>query len=470
MIQVSADEAEIEPGHGYTWRLATPDSPPAPTSRRPAGYNQAAHLASSRSTGATDRPNPFALVIACGFELTGPVHLPTLEAAVLHLVHRHEVLRTHCRRTARSVSLHVRAPAETRLERVAAGPLPSRAATRAHLHALLRQVDPVTGPLVAVGAVVREGSATVHVVYDHLVADVLSTAITVADLARAYEDLAHGRRPDPVPAGSYLDFAREERAHNLLLRVHDERLGHWRDFLTRGKEFPPAFPLDLGTQGGHLYPPLNRTHTLLSEPSTQHLETVCRASGATLLTGVLAATAASVREEGGPDTYRALMPLNRRGRHRYSHSVGWFVNAVPVEIPAPRQASLTTRLTLARAGYEPARRQADVHSVRAQQLLGSPDDTGAAHRPVSFFSYLDFRTAPGAEHPATRSARAHVWSAACNGNLLWFQRNHTGLHLNALHADTPRARDTMDSLVRTLIRTLRSFTDQAGERTSGGWG
>ncbi|WP_327309210.1 condensation domain-containing protein [Streptomyces sp. NBC_01298] len=458
-MQIPAEAAEIEPGHAYTWRISFPDLPADPGSRRPASYNQAAHLAAACSAQLADQPPPFGLAIACTFELTGPVDLPALEAALMHLVHRHEVLRTCCRRTARSVSIHVRTPEEAHLERVDAGPRLSRVATRAHLHELLQLVDPATGPLMVAGAIVREGSTTVHVVYDHLVADVISAPITVADLARTYEDLTHGRRPDPTPAGSYIDFAREERTHNLALRAQDEQLQHWREFLTHGGDHLPAFPLDLGVPPDHVYPPVNRTRTLLPGPLTDQLETACRTSGGSLLTGLLAATAASVREEGGPDIYRALMPINRRGRNRYSRSIGWFINALPLAIPAPRRASLATRLALARAGYEPARQQADVHSVRAQQLLRRADATSDAHRPASFFSYLDFRTTPGAEHPSTRTATVHVWSPACNGSFLWFHRNHSGLHLNSLHADTPLARQTTDSLAHRLVRNLLSFSE-----------
>ncbi|WP_331725972.1 condensation domain-containing protein [Streptomyces sp. NBC_01012] len=460
MIQLSADEAEIAPGRAYRWQLSFPGPGPVPASRRPTSFNQAAHLAAARSAQAVNRPAPFALAIACGFELPGSVDLPTLEAAFLHLVCRHEVLRTHCRHTDRGVAVHVRAPDEARLERTEAGRLPSRTAARAHLHELLRLVDPVAGPLVAMGAVVRESSTTVHIVYDHLVADLLSAPITVADLARAYDDLAHGREPDPTPAGSYVDFAREERAHNLGLRAHDERLRHWQDFVTRGARFTPAFPLDLGIQEGRLLPPVNRTRTLLSAPLTQQLETACRASGGTLLAGLLAAMAAAVRDEGGPDVYRALVPVNRRGRHQYARSVGWFVNAVPVEIPAPHHTPLTAVIPLARAAFDAGRHQADVHLVRAQQLLGRTNGIEADTSSVNFLSYLDFRTAPGAEHAATRTAAVHVWSPACNGNLAWMHRTHSGLHLNTLHPDTPRARRTVASLMRTLSRTLRTLAEE----------
>ncbi|MFD8736046.1 condensation domain-containing protein [Streptomyces sp. NPDC059618] len=288
------------------------------------------------------------------------------------------------------------------------------------------------------------------------------SGLTVHDLARVYEDLIHRRRPDPTPVGSYLDFAREERAYNSVLRAQDEQLRHWRDFISRGARFLPTFPLDLGVRPDHSCAPVNSTHDLLSGHLTQRAETACRASGGTLLTGLLAAMATAVRDEGGPDTYRALMPLNRRGPDRYRRSIGWFVNAVPIEIPAPRRAPLDVLVAGARQGYEAARRQAAVHSVRAQQLLGRADDTATDDHPAVLFSYLDFRTAPGAEHPSTHAARVHLWYPASDGSFFWFHRTHGGLHLNTLHADTSRARRTVNSLVEGLTRTLRAFAGVPG--------
>ncbi|MGY4967271.1 condensation domain-containing protein [Streptomyces sp. 900105245] len=204
MIQLPAEAAEIDPGHAHTWHLAFPAAAAEPGPRRSTSYNQAVHLAAAWSAHTANQPvTTFA--IACSFDLPGRLDLPALEAALLRLAQRHEVLRTSCRPTAWGVSVHGCAPTQAHLEHVEAGPLTSRAATRAHLHQLLRQVNPITGPLVVMGAVVRKHSATVHVVYDHLVADVLSAPITVADLTRAYDDLTHHRRPDLTPAASYLD-------------------------------------------------------------------------------------------------------------------------------------------------------------------------------------------------------------------------------------------------------------------------
>lgn len=108
-----------------------------------------------------------------------------------------------------------------------------------------------------------------------------------------------------------------------------------------------------------------------------------------------------------------------------------------------------------------------MHSTRAQQLLGRPDDTATDHRPVTFFSYLDFRTAPGSEHPATRTARVHLWYPASHAHFFWFHRNHSGLHVNTHHADTPRARRTTDSVVARLARTLRNLAGTSDLRADG---
>ncbi|MEU2250583.1 hypothetical protein [Streptomyces sp. NPDC019224] len=222
--------------------------------------------------------------------------------------------------------------------------------------------------------------------------------------------------------------------------------------------------MELGAVLEERLPPTGQPHPhpAVRAPGAQQLETACRESGGTLFTGLLAAMAASVRDEGGPDAYRALVPVSLRGRHQYARSIGWFVNAVPVEIPAPRHLPLTALLPLARTAFEAGRQQADIHLVRAQRLLGHTDDPVAAYPSVSFLSYLDYRTAPGAEHPATSAAAVHLWSPACNGNLSWFHRTRSGLHLNTLHPDTPRARRTVASLVRTLSRTLRTLADGPG--------
>ncbi|MFF8478452.1 condensation domain-containing protein [Streptomyces sp. NPDC015414] len=460
MRQLPAEQAVVDVGDGWTWGLGFPERPPAPAGRPPTSYNQAAHLVAARLAHAAGEPIAFA--ICCAFELAGPVQLPILEAALLSLVRRHEVLRTSCRPTRWGVSLQVHHAQDVRLERRSHSvPLESHAATRAHVDALLRQVDPVTGPLVVMGAVIRAHSATVHVVYDHLVADVLSAPLTVAELVTTYENLLRGRRPDTKPAPGFLGFAREERAYNHALHTSDERLAHWRTFTSTEAGFYPDFPLGLGAEAGRQYPVANHTHPLLPGPMTEQLEAACRACGGSVLTGLLAAMAVSVRDEGGPDVYRAMMPVDRRRASRYARSVGWFISAVPVEIPAPRTAGFAALLAGARQGLEAGRGQARVHHLRAQQLLGDTATFATAYRAVSFFSYLDFRHVPEAGHPSMRTAAVHVWSPATNGSFFWFHRDHDGLHLNTLHVATPQAHRTIGSLVTTFQRTLRAFTDQS---------
>ncbi|MFF2364259.1 condensation domain-containing protein [Streptomyces sp. NPDC058122] len=454
MIQKPVDSAGIGPGDAHTWHLVLPDSTTAPTLCRAASYNQARHHSAASHAANT----PVAFCIAATFELPGPVVLSALEAAFTHLVHRHEVLRTRYRSARDGVICDLYAPEDVRLEHVDAGPLTSHTAVRTHLHDTFRQVDPVAGPLVVMGVIARAASATVFVACDHLVTDVLSATIAAADIATAYRDFVRGRPSTPVPAGSYLAYARDEREQNQALDVGHARLNHWKEFTSRHDDFFPAFPLALGVEPGVWYPPVNTTSQLLNGRESELLEGRCEENGGRLVHGLLAAVAVAVRDEGGPDVYRALMPLNRRGRGQYEDALGWFVNAVPIEVPVPRRSCLGELVAGARKAHAAARAHADVHYVRAWQLLAPADTPGTGYRPVCFFSYLDFRGTPGDRHPAMHGMAVHVWASAANGIFLWLHRNHSGLHLNALYADTPQARHTTTALNGALVRTLHRFT------------
>lgn len=445
MLQVPVDGLEIAPGHAYQWRLAASG---AGTPGGVASYDQAARFATAEGARVAGEPRTF--YVAVTFDLPGSLDLDALEAALLHVIRRHDVLRTRYWSSGAGLRCDVLGPADAGLTRVQVGQLVSAAETRSYLHAAFREVDTLGGPLVTMGAIVRDGSTTVHFSCDHIVSDVVSASIVASDIAAAYGDLSEGREPELPPVGRYADFARDERAANRALAADSEKLDHWRDFAARNAEFFPAFPLDLGVEPGRWYPSVNETDTLLTGPEAERLEARCREAGGTLTHGLLAGMAAAVRDEGGPEVYRTLMPLDRRGG-RYRDAAGWFVNAVPVEVAAPRGSSFAELMAQARKAYAPARRCADVHYLRAWELL-APERI--ARRPVSFLSYVDFRGTPGA---ALRPS-VHVWPAAGRGIALWLHRDDDGLHLNAAYADTARARRTKQSLAGTLAWTLRDFS------------
>ncbi|MEU3407687.1 condensation domain-containing protein [Streptomyces sp. NPDC006670] len=456
MLQVSIDDTEVEPGHVYEWRL-TNTRMHGGAGRRVTGYNQVKHFSVAQHTHEVGEDFPSYAAVT--FDLPGPVDLDALGAALLHFLRRHEVLRCLYRPGAGDLIGEVLDPDDIELKLVDKGRIDSAGEVRAYLHEFFQGVDALRWPLIVMGAVVREASTTVHFSWEHLVTDGLSNPLAVRDIATAYAAYTRGEQPELPKVGSYLDFSHEERQRNRDLRSDDERLDHWREFMSRSGDFFPRFPLDLGTEPGRFYPSVHDTVTLLDDVGTDALEASCQEAGGKLFEGLLAAVAVAIREEGGPEVYRGLMPINQRGRGTYAHSVGWFINTMPIEFPVPQGADFPEILGHVHTAVTHQRRHTDVHFVQAWRLL-APTEYAALHfwpHAVNFFSYSDYRRSPGSEHHATWRPRLHAWLERHNGIILWLHRNDTGLHLNSVYVDTVQARHTKTGLVSALGRTLTNI-------------
>ncbi|MFJ5550061.1 condensation domain-containing protein [Streptomyces sp. NPDC093225] len=462
MLQLPVEDMEMAPGHAVEWTVSAAgtaghvdsgDSDPAPL----ASYNQKDHLSVARSLRALDIG--YASYIGGSFEIRGSVDPGALEAALLHLVRRHEVLRCEFRGFEEGTDepvLEVVPPQDVKLERVDAGRFDSPAEAHAYVQRFLQGTDTLRGPWIVMGAMVREESTTVYFACDHLLTDGVSTPVAVHDVAAAYEAYAQGREPVLPEAESFLDHAGAERKRGAAMGPEDALLDHWKGFVARndGQLFP-RFPLDLGIEPGVAHRAVNRTDTLLPAGRLDALEARCRATGGRTSAAVLAALGVSLRREGGPEVYRALVPVNTRGRGPGEHGMGWFVNTLPVEFPVADGMGFADVMAGAQGALDAMRAYVDAPFVRVFELL-TRDQNGPQVWPfaVSFFSYLDFRRTPGAHSHVARRARKYVSTSHSNGIFFWFHRNHAGLHLNSVFVDTPQAHRTKAALVGTLVRTL----------------
>ncbi|WP_030618442.1 condensation domain-containing protein [Streptomyces sclerotialus] len=461
MLQVPIGDAEIAPGHVFEWSVVTARMHGAAEPSQPSEtttYNQAKHFAVAHDTHGDD--DAVSAYVAGSFEISGPVDRAALESALLHFVRRHEVLRCTFQQLAGDLSCDALTPEDVELKCVDVGPAGSAEEVRDYLHRFFQRVDTLSWPLIIMGAVVRDESTTVYFACDHLVTDGLSTPIAVNDIATAYAAYARGEEPALPEVGSYLDFSRAQREDNAAMDAADARLGRWKEFIARGDCFFPPFPLDLGVEPGRLYPTVNVTETLLHEREADALAARCEAVGGRLFMGVLAAVGVSLRKEGGPDVYRGLMPVNERGRGAHAHTMGWYINTMPIEFPVAEDQEFPDVMAGVRDACAEMRRHADVPFVKAWHLLAPQDYTEQRYWPyaVNFFSYLDFRKSPGAAHHTARNAKKHLWVSRSNGICFWFHRNDTGLHMNAIHVDTPQARKTKAALGGTLRQTLANMT------------
>ncbi|MGF1432320.1 condensation domain-containing protein [Kitasatospora sp. LaBMicrA B282] len=477
MLQISVEDSEIGPGEAHRWRLVPVTGEGVPAPRRMTGYNQAKHFTVAQHAQHVNEP--IRSYVAATFELAGPVDLDALAAALLDLVRRHEVLRAVYQPLGGDLSCEVLGPEEVALKHVYAGPLETSAQVGRYLQEAFREVDTLSWPLIALGAVVRADSATVWFSCDHLVTDGLSSAIAVNDIATAYRArtaagpegsspaaagtaadsgtaAAPGTAADPGTAGSYLEFSRGQRRANRAMTADDPRLDYWRTFRDRNGGLFPRFPLDLGVRPGRLYRPVTSTERLLTAGELEDFAALCRARGGRLSMGLLAALAMALRAEGGPGVYRALVPVNERGRGGYAQSMGWFINTLPIEVPLAPAADFGGVLAAAQGAYEQLQAHAGVHFVKAWRLLAPAEYARLHYWPhaVNFFSYIDFRRLPGAEQHATQRAKMHVWVSGCNGILHWLHRTDDGLFVNTIHVDTPQAHATNRALLDTFTRTL----------------
>ena len=167
-------------------------------------------------------------------ELAGAVNVPTLAAALRHIIDRHAVLRLVIdERNGDTVARH-RADAPD-LEPLTPLPTAEIAATAF----IERPFDP-TVALMRAGLLARGPDDQVLVlVFHHILFDGRSIAVLLAELDRIYGALCAGRAPDLPPLGwSYADFAAWESA----MLAADEFAGARAAWRRRLEDAPRAVP------------------------------------------------------------------------------------------------------------------------------------------------------------------------------------------------------------------------------------
>jgi hypothetical protein len=63
--------------------------------------------------------------------------------------------------------------------------------------------------------------------------------------------------------------------------------------------------------------------------------------------------------------------------------------------------------------------------------------------PVNFFSFLDYRKMPGAQHYCRWQPTTIPQASHSNTGNMWFYRNHNGIYLNMIYSDTTKCRAAM---------------------------
>jgi mycolipenoyl-CoA---2-(long-chain-fatty acyl)-trehalose mycolipenoyltransferase / long-chain-acyl-CoA---trehalose acyltransferase len=460
VLQIPLSELDVEPGHVLEWRIrsARVDAPEKMAKqRRGASFNQDKHF--TAAVDARRDNDPLASWVATTFELPGKLDRMALESALLYFVRRHEVLRCEFQQLTGDVNCAAVKPDEVAVDHFDIGYIDTTEELRSYFFEFfVKGVDTLGWPLIVMGAVERETYTTMFIAYDHLVSDGMSSPIAVNDVTTAYTAYVAGREPELPEAGSYVDFGHAQRRRYMTIGADDPRLDYWRGFKERNGGFFPPFPLDLGVEPGEMYPTVNETDKLLVHKELEALDVRCRAAGGRLSMAMLAGTGIALRKAGGPDVYRGLMPVSERGRGDWQHSMGWFVNTMPIEFSVAADKDFAKIIKGADDAFREMLVHAEVPFVKAWHLL-APELADVRSWPyaVNFFSYIDFRKALGGANLPKWNAKKHIWASRSNGICYWFHRNTDGLYVNSIFVDTPQARKTKMALHELLTETINQM-------------
>jgi mycolipenoyl-CoA---2-(long-chain-fatty acyl)-trehalose mycolipenoyltransferase / long-chain-acyl-CoA---trehalose acyltransferase len=211
----------------------------------------------------------------------------------------------------------------------------------------------------------------------------------------------------------------------------------------------PNFPVDLGLDpdGGLPYQKLMH-EMLVDDADAAAFETCVRPYGGGLI-GTLAATAMIVRELGGQDVYRTVVPFHTRVKSRWSDSVGWYVGGAPLEIPVSRVPDLASAMELVRGELRRNRPMSRVPVARVLHLLGA-DFRPTSPDLYSIVSYVDARGVPGARRWRELAAYGLIRVSYGDQVCVWITRLHQGLQFACRYPDTAVAHKNMRLYVEYL--------------------
>lgn len=388
-----------------------------------------------------------------------------LTRAVLAWTARHEVLRTTVdpSGTARRT---LPAPA-VRLDASDLGHHTGEEAQQAIADFLAGVVSPYAWPHCVLVTVAEPGAEEFTLAFgaDHSVMDAYSQLLWFEEIAVLYERALAGAADLNDTAldrevGSHVDHAHAERVAADLLDAGSEPVERWRAFLTVDERtgFPSfpvpevAVPADERSPRGALKQASFATW-LADAPRTHVLNKLCRAGGASLQSGVLAAMAYSFREVHGAERIRFVLPMHTRFSPEYAAAIGWYVGLCPVDLDLSGLTELPEIVGHVHAKVAEGKELVRHPFARVGELLGVHDT------PHFAISYVDARFVPGAERWEEWRARALRSPAFADDEVyLWFGRTQDGLNVSARYPETITAERAMRDLVAGISGVVDTLT------------
>ncbi|ARZ66066.1 condensation domain-containing protein [Streptomyces sp. HU2014] len=457
MRATDIQRCEIRPGRVVEWtlhRTAVEAATRSPDDARPPAYVQESHVRTARSVHQDGLSVPTWLGTA--FDIPGEADLDVLHAALRDWTRRHETLRSGFRWAGDDLRRFTLDAEAVVLHREDIGDFADTTALTRYLQDRFDAVaNALTWPNFIFAAVVRDGCTSVYMAFDHSNVDAYSIQRIPAEIHELYAAGLDGRAVETPPAASYLDFCATERAEADRIDGGHAIVARWREFIGRCGGRLPDFPLDLGlAPEGPLPAQKFLDEMLVDDADAEAFEAYCRPYGGSLV-GVLAALALIVRDLGGQEVYRTVVPFHTRVRSRWSDSVGWYVGGAPIEIPVARAPDLDSALEMVRTGLRENSRLSRVPLARVLRLLGS-DFRPTSPDLYSIVSFIDARGVPGAERWRDLKAYGLIRVSYGDQVCVWITRLHEGLQFACRYPDTDVAHKSMLRCVERLRELIVS--------------
>ncbi|WP_280447306.1 condensation domain-containing protein [Nocardia cyriacigeorgica] len=384
------------------------------------------------------------------FRLDGPLDHTAWRATLDTWIDRHEGLRTHVTIEGGAPARYTAAPGEIRMRPMDAGTPASTMAAYRLIHGLIDAgTSPLRWPAYTCLTIAGRDGCTVILAADHSIMDGYSTIALGGELRALYIANRAGTATPSTSPASYVDFCAQERARSESATPDHPAVRTWSEFFTSGQVGAQenSFAGAITAPVRDLDPAATGTRTPFGETAqrTLALEVLdaeaadaaaasARDRGHSLFAVLLAAFAATGSQLGAGPEFRTVIPLHTRDAPHWADSLGWFVGLAPFRLDGTGTQTVGELAT--RAGTE-LRRVKVAATIPFGRVCAL---TGVRPRISSMISYMDIRSAPGAESWAETDTR---WlRSRCVSNeefFFWFMRTPTGVTLNMRYPATARA-------------------------------
>ena len=420
----------------------------APPSPIPPSYEQEQHLRAFRLCEQQQEEMARLLIVA--WEEKGQCNIDIMGNVIAAHLRRHDTYHSWFEERNGKLVRHVLVdPSTIEMEAVALGEV-NAAEWQQHASAT---ASPFAWDCFRFGILQRPDGFTCFASIDHRNSDISILALVMKEIHSAYGAALDGKPPMRLASpGHYLDYCANQRARAASMTAMDPDVTEWMSFLQRNAGQLPKFPLPLGVLEDHCLAEY-MTMDLLDERALTAFETVCRASGARMMGGLLACAALTEKGLAGTSRYSVVTLAPTRKSPKAFRTAGWCMGVLPIDFDVSGQSFFELARTAERI-FGARFHLANAPVERVLELAADMPELQPATAGGVMLSYSDMSRPPF--NPTIvhdwhqTNARVYFNPGMARQVAIWFFKTQRGLTLTAAYPATAEARASMRRYVEAL--------------------